>query len=157
MRHLWIGFVLSVTLAAQPQQAPQPGPLGRGKAETARDDERLYERGQKALDSRRWDEALANFGEVAARGGTRADGALYWKAYTQYKLGRSSDALATIEELRTKHSTSRWLDDAKALEAEVRSAQGRPPSPESVDDEELKLLAINSLAHSDPERAIPML
>ena len=40
---------------------------------------------------------------------------------------------------------------------EVRQASGQSVSPEKTGDEELKLIAINSLLHSDTEKALPML
>jgi hypothetical protein len=120
-------------------------------------DDRAYERGQRALDRRNWDEALEAFSQVAGSGGSRADGALYWKAYTLSKLGRRDDALAAIAELRKSYAASRWLDEAKALELEVKQASGQKPAPESENDEELKLMALNGLVQSDPERALPLL
>ncbi|HZT29989.1 MAG TPA: HEAT repeat domain-containing protein [Bryobacteraceae bacterium] len=116
-----------------------------------------YEQGQKALDARRWDEALADFSAVAAEGGARADGALYWKAYALNKLGRREQALGTIDELRKNYASSKWLDDAKALELEVRQAAGQKVNPDAEPDEDLKLMAVNSLLNSDPERALPVL
>ena len=121
------------------------------------EDDRYYERGQRDLERSRWDEAVADFNEAAGRGGSRADGALYWKAYAQNKLGRREDALATLGELHKTYPNSRWMDDAKALEIEVRQAAGKPVSPESASDDELKLMALNGLMNSDPERAIPMI
>jgi hypothetical protein len=120
-------------------------------------DDRLYQDGQRALDSRRWDQALEDFNQVAARAGSRADGALYWKAYTLNKLGRRDEAVAAIAELRKSYASSRWLDDAKALEVEVKQASGQKVAPESESDEDLKLMAINGLMQSDSERAIPLL
>ena len=116
-------------------------------------DDRLYQAGQQALEARRYAEALEDFNQVAARGGTRADGAWYWKAYTLIKLGRRDEALAAIAELRKSYASSRWLDDAKALEVDA----GKPVSPESESDEELKLIALNGLVQSDPDRAFPLL
>ena len=83
--------------------------------------------------------------------------ALYWKAYALAKLGRRDDALAAIAELRKSYATSRWLDDAKALELEVKQASGQKVRPEAESDEDLKLMAINGLVQSDPERALPLL
>lgn len=151
---------LSLLAQATPPPAPNPVPKPGVWIKDKRDKEsenRYYERGQRAIENRRYEEALGYFSEVAARGGSRTDGALYWKAYTENKLGRRSEALATINQLRTAHPNSRWLDDAKALDAEVRAAQGQPPKPEDESNEDLKLMALNSLAHSDPERAIPMI
>jgi hypothetical protein len=131
-----------------------PQKIFRGRHEG---DDRTYERGQRALDSRNWDEALEMFTQVASSGGARADGALYWKAYALAKLGRRDDAVAAIAELRKSYASSRWLDDAKALELEVKQAGGQKPSPEAENDEELKLMALNGLVQSDPERALPLL
>lgn len=124
---------------------------------SSREDERAYERGQKALDRSRWDEALSAFTEVASHGGARADGALYWKAYSENKLGRTREALATLEQLRKTHPESRWQNDAKALELEARQSSGQRVQPEAENDEELKLMALNGLMNSNAGQAIPML
>lgn len=117
----------------------------------------LYEHGTKALDEHQWGTAIEAFDQVAKSGGRRADGALYWKAYALNKAGRRPEALAAVESLRGKFPRSRWLDDAKALEVEVRQASGQSLPPESESDEDLKLMALNGLVGSDPERAVPML
>ncbi len=132
--------------------APQMGDLRRSG-----NNDRLYDAGQRALENRRWDEALEDFNQVSSRGGTRADGAFYWKAYTLNKLGRRDDSLAAIAELRKSFPNSRWLDDAKALELEVKQASGQKVAPETETDEDLKLLALNGLMQSDPDRAFPLL
>jgi hypothetical protein len=134
---------------APPPQAPRPPRSG--------EEERLYERGQRDLERNRWDQALENFSEVASRGGSRADAALYWKAYALNKLRRRDDALSAIAELRKTYASSRWLDDAKALDVEIRQDSGKPVSPEAAGDEELKLMALSGLMSSDPERALPLL
>jgi TolA-binding protein len=117
----------------------------------------LYDRGQRALDSRNYDQALEAFTEVVNRAGNRADAALYWKAYTLNKLGRRDEASAALAELHSKYASSRWMDDAKALEIEVKQSSGQKVTPESQSDDELKLLALNGLMQSDPDRAIPIL
>ncbi len=134
-------------------QAPLPPTPPRSSDQ----DNHYYERGQSNLDANRWDKAVENFGEVVSRGGARADGALYWKAYALNKLGRRDEALAAIADLRKNYASSRWLDDARALEIEIKQAGGKPVSPESADDEEMKLMALNSILNSDPERALPLL
>jgi HEAT repeat protein len=89
--------------------------------------------------------------------GRRADAALYWLAYARSKQGQSAEALAAVEELRRSYPQSRWLKEAKALELEVRQRAGQPTRPESVADEDLKLMALNGLMNTDPEQAIPRL
>jgi hypothetical protein len=144
------GFDFHISLAPQIQFG-QRVKIGRHDSE-----DRAYERGQRALDNRNWDEALEMFTQAAGSGGSRADGALYWKAYALSKLGRRDDALAAIAELRKSYASSRWLDDAKALELEVKQAGGQKPSPEMENNEDLKLLALNGLVQSDPDRALPL-
>jgi len=129
------------------------GPASRSVDEEAR----AYERGTQALDERHWDQAQSLFDEVIKLKGRRLDGALYWKAYAQNKQGQRAEALATLAALRSGHPQSRWLNEAGALEVEIRQASGQSVSPEKTADEELKLIAINSLLHTDAEKALPML
>ena len=94
---------------------------------------------------------------MCRQGGARCDGALYWKAYGLGRLGRRPEAQATLAELRKSHPQSRWLGEAKALEVELQQASGKPAGPTNGDDEELKLLALNSLMNTDSEKALPLL
>ena len=128
----------------------------RAQQEKERAEER-YEQGTEALDEGRWDRAVSAFAEVCRLNEPACDGALYWKAYAQGRLGRRAEAQATLAELKKSHPQSRWLPEAKALEQEVSQASGKPASPETTEDEELKLLALNSLMTSDSERALPLL
>ena len=63
--------------------------------------------------------------------------------------------MAAIAELRKSYAGSRWLDDAKALELELKQASGQSVSPEAESDEELKLMAINGLMQSRPRARHP--
>jgi precorrin-6B methylase 2 len=139
------GYALRTSGAAQAQDA-------RAERENAR-----YEAGTQALDDERWDEAIAAFGDVVAVGGGRADAGLYWKAYAQRKAGRTVDALATLAELRRRAPKSQWIDEAQALELEIRQAAGVRVAPETAPDEDLKLIALNGLMHTDSARALPLL
>src|SRR5215472_7784676 len=126
------------------------------RQQTDRDD-RYYREGKSYLDRKEYDRAIAAFNRVIDSKGSRADGALYWRAYAQNKLGHRDEALASLTQLQTDYASSHWLDDAKALQVEVRQQSGQPVQPESATDEDLKLLALNSLMNSDPERAVPIL
>lgn len=117
----------------------------------------LYDDGTDALDEGNYEAAVQRFGDAAKLNGPRADAALYWKAYAENKLGRRADALATVATLRQKYPKSRWLKDASALDVEVRQSAGQSVHPEAQSDEQLKLLAINGLGQTDPEKAVPML
>ena len=120
-------------------------------------EEDLYDKGTDLLDDHEWRKAMAVFSEVARMHLGHADGALYWKAYAENKMGQRTDALSTLVEMQKAYPKSRWSGDGKALELEVRQSSGQTVSPEHVDDEEIKLMAINSLLSSDPARAIPLL
>ena len=116
-----------------------------------------YQRAQEMLEDGRWADAVARFQSIVDAKLARADAALYWKAYALDKLHQQADALAAVTELIKGYPSSRWLGDAKALEMQVRQNAGQAPRPEAESDEELKLLAIQGLQHSDPEQAVPML
>lgn len=116
-----------------------------------------YSRGKSYLDRKEYDRAIDAFSSVIDSKSSRADGAFYWRAYAQNKLGHRDEALASLDELQKSYPGSRWLDDAKALQVEIRSQSGQPVSPETATDEDLKLLALNSLMNTDPERSLPML
>jgi tetratricopeptide (TPR) repeat protein len=132
----------------------------REKERAQRDKERenqYYDQGQSALDAGRWDRAVTSFDRVIEAKGTKADAALYWKAYAQNKQGQRPEALATITILLKDYPKSRYLSDAKALEVEVKQNAGQPVNPAAEQDEELKIMALNALQNSAPEEAIPML
>ena len=132
------GFLPEQSTASAPEDAP-------------------YKDGTNYLNEGKWDAAAGKFDQVAALHGKRADSALYWKAYALNKSGRRQDALATIAELRKQYPRSTWLKDAGALEVELRQASGQAVNPQEHEDEETKLLALNSLMNSDPKRALPIL
>jgi len=104
-----------------------------------------------------WQQALQKFSQVAKLNGKRADGAMYWQAYSQNKLGQRATALETIAALQKQYPRSPWIKDARALEIEVRGASGQPVAPQSESDEELKIYAINGMMSMDPEQAFPLL
>lgn len=128
------------------------------RADGQRDRENAeYERGYDALGDERWDRAISAFTRVVDMNGSRADAALYWKAYAQNRQGQRADALATIAALSKTHPASRYVKEAKALEVEVRGQTGAPVRPETQGDDDLKVLAIQSMQGVDPEQAVPLL
>jgi hypothetical protein len=141
----------------------------KGSAQLSADD-KAYNDGQTALNESRWADALGKFEQVIRGKGSRADAATYWKAFSLNKLGRQDEALTTIGELRRNYPKSRWINDARALEVEIRPnnqditvnpGQGKTGGTTNATgpcgDEELKLLALNRLMDRDEERAVPLL
>jgi tetratricopeptide (TPR) repeat protein len=145
------GLTLADPMALADLQDVAPQVITLGTTESAD-----YDRGTSYLDSGRYDRALEAFDKVIAKNGKKADGAMYWKAYTLNRLGKRDESIRTIEELQKKFPSSRWSNDAKALLIDVRQASGQPVSPDKAGDEELKLIALNGLMMRDPDRAIPM-
>lgn len=148
--------LLYLWLAAVPLM---PGPSfmfwnAAPEGEAQKDD--LYREARKDLDAGRFAAAAEKFGRSAQRGGKDAGAALYWQAYAQKKGGKPSDALATLRQLAGAHPKSSWLDDARALEMEIRGAAGQRPNPAAEEDEELKLYALNGLVAADSARAVPL-
>jgi len=135
----------------------------RGQREKERADakvekeEDLYDSGTDALDDHEWRRAAASFRKVADIQMQHADAALYWLAYAEGKMGARSEALSTLLQLQKSYPKSKWVEDGKTLEVEIRQSMGQQIEPEQVDDEDVKLMAINGLMNSDPERAIPIL
>lgn len=127
--------------------SPEPAPESRGEN---------YRAGQRALDAEHWSEAAQSFAEAASEGGPDADGALYWHAYALLKMNRSARAMAALEELKSSYPESSWVDDAVALQHEAGQPDAGADSSIGEDDE-IKLLALNSLIHVDWERARPIL
>jgi len=120
-------------------------------------EEDLYDSATDMLDDHDWRRAAAKFQKVAELRMSHADAALYWLAYAQGKMGARSEALSTLLQLQKSYPKSKWVEDGKTLEVEIRQSAGQQIEPEHVDDEDVKLMAINGLMNSDPERAIPIL
>ena len=153
---IFLNIVVSFGLAsaAAAQQVPSASLLDPQTAEktNAHEDE-LYQSAKDALDNGEYDNAIKQFDEVIKIHGRKADGAMYWKAYSLNKAGNKAQALTAIGELRKQYPKSTWLKDASVLEQEWRGVS----NPDNISDEELKLLAIQSLMNSDPEKAVPLL
>ncbi len=117
----------------------------------------LYSDATRAINEGRWSDAEPLLDQVYSLHGSRSDAALYWKAYVKSKEGRSSDALQACAALRQNFSHSSWLNECSALEIEIRGKSGSPVQPQAEQNEELKLLALNSLVQGGNADALPIL
>ena len=150
--HVDMPFLFAQGANPRPTRPVRPAIARRGDNE-----ERNYQNGTRALDNGRWDEAVEYFTRVVNQNGTRADGAMYWIAWAQNKQGNGAAALEWLARMRKTYAESRWVAEARALEVEIRQRAGQPVKPENVPDDELRLMALNSLARADDQRAMPML
>ena len=116
----------------------------------------MYDAGRGYLDEEAYGDALKKFTELAQLKGPLTDAALYWKAYAENKQGKREAALSSIAELKKSFPQSRWKKDAEALELQVRQESGVKTNPDAVSDDDLKLLALQGLMNSDPQKAVPL-
>lgn len=140
---LLLSLLLIVSFGTRAFAGPNPEPAERSEA---------YRAGREALDAGEWRHAEELFRPIARQGGAEADAATYWIAYALHKQGREQEARASLDRLRAEYPDSPWRDDAEALAVEIEGTD-----PDQIADEELKLYALNSLVHVDPERALPIL
>ena len=136
------------------QDVPSASLLDQQTAEKAnsREDD-VYSSAKDALDDGEYDNAIKEFDEVVKMRGRKADAAMYWKAYALNKAGNRGQALAALADMRKAYPKSNWVREADKAELEWRGNA----NPEAISDEELKLLALQSLMNSDPEKAVPLL
>jgi hypothetical protein len=148
-------------------------------------DDDPYAVGTHAMDEHRWPDAVSAFDKVINEKGKRVDSALYWKAYSLKKLGKMPLAIATCDQLRSQFADSPWNKDCTIVSVDVqvdpkiitdqvnrgmdqaRSYVKMAPYAVYMDggnsgvargsDEDLKLLALNSLLNRDPTTALPLL
>jgi tetratricopeptide (TPR) repeat protein len=115
--------------------------------------ESQYSQARNRIDNNQYDRALEPLDKVISAKGERADGAMYWKAYSLMKLARRDEALSTLGQLTKQFPDSPWVRDARALEVEVKQATGQNAATDGVDDE-TKLLALNAIMRTDPDAAL---
>jgi len=141
-------------------------------------DDDPYTVGTRAMNERRWPDAVSAFDKVINEKGKRVDSALYWKAYSLKKIGKTPLAVATCDQLHAQFSDSPWNKDCVVLsvdggvdpramtEMKTNLDQIRPmmktfdTSEGGVardSDEDLKMIALNSLLNRDPAAALPLL
>ena len=120
-------------------------------------EDQLYSDATRAINEGRWSDAEPLLDQVFNIHGRRADAAAYWKAYVKTKEGRSADAVEICANLRQDYPQSTWLKDCSALEIEIRGKSGSPVQPQAEQDEELKLLALNSIMQGGNSNALPIL
>jgi hypothetical protein len=114
----------------------------------------MYVDAIRAINEGRWKDAQKLFSILGVQQPEFADGALYWQAYAQNKLGEVKTALESCDKLRHTFPFSKWIDECGALQIEIQSKTGNPLSPSAWTDDDLKLLAIASLMRTDEPKAL---
>ena len=125
-------------------------------AESSQEDT-LYSEGTRAINDAHWAQAESIFHNLASQHGVRAEAALYWEAYAENKQGNAVRALEICAQLRHAYPQGNWVKECSALEIEIHGKSDDPLPPQAEQDEELKLLALNSLMQQDEARAVPII
>jgi HEAT repeats len=148
-------------------------------------DDDAYTIGTRAMDEHRWQDAVSAFDKVIGEKGKRIDAALYWKAYSLNKLGKAPLAIATCDQLHSQFADSPWNKDCNTISVDaqadpkvmaadnmrlridrvhpyvkmgpIRPDIGGDSGIARGSDEDLKMLALNSLLNRDPVTALPLL
>jgi HEAT repeat protein len=115
----------------------------------------VFKQGRDLIEKEDWTAAAAKFeGYVAQYPKSKeTDAALYWLAYALKKQGKFQDAEQALEKLTREFPRSSWVDDAHAMQVEIAPQVGKRVDPDSVVDDDLKMVALQSLFQSDPARA----
>src|ERR1700723_949318 len=149
---------LLVALSAPPALcAESPLPLLLDDAAAQAKEDTLYSEGTRAINDAHWAQAEQIFRNVASQHGARAEAALYWEAYAENKQGNASRALEICAQLRHAYPQGNWVKECSALEIEIHGKSDDPVRPQAEQDEELKLLALNSLMQQDEAHALPII
>jgi HEAT repeat protein len=148
--HSLLFATLLISLSAAPA-------LSEDNAAAQAKEDTLYSEGTRAINDAHWAQAESIFQNLAAQHGARAEAALYWEAYAESKQGNASRALEICAELRHTYPQGNWAKECSALEIEIHGKSDNPIPPQAEQDEELKLLALNSLMEQDEARALPII
>jgi HEAT repeat protein len=174
--------VLALSAAAQPVHALMTELASSAPFVIVLDDD-AYTTGTHAMNEHRWPDAVSAFDRVISEKGKRVDSALYWKAYSLKKLGKTPLAIATCDQLHSQFADSPWNKDCAVISVDVQVNEKDMANKADPDqartyvkiapygvymdgwnngaargsDEDLKMLALNSLLNREPASAIPLL
>ncbi|HXR98536.1 MAG TPA: tetratricopeptide repeat protein [Terriglobales bacterium] len=145
--------LLALTAIAATGCFAQASAAPKAPAKTATDSS--YEAALSDINAAKFDAALAKL--QGLQDSKDGDGALYWEAYAQSKLRQNTEALATLNRLQSEYPESKFRADAEALALQSKLDAGQKVQPGMQPNDDLKLLAINSLMGTDATQALPML
>jgi HEAT repeat protein len=119
----------------------------------------LFREGRDLVGDEKWANAEGKFRRFVSLYPKDAnfDAALYWLAFTLYKQEKYDEAEKHLKRLLAEFPRSNWADDAQALRAQIAGAQGNAPviiQQLNGDDVEVKIVALESLFQSSPERGM---
>lgn len=120
---------------------------------------RVFREGRDLIGDEEWKEAEGKFRSFVANypKEKNLDAALYWLAFTQIKQEKYHEAEQQLKRLLAEFPRSNWADDASALRVQIAQQVGNPGVINQTldeDDMEVKIVALQSLFESNPERGL---
>src|SRR5499426_2784563 len=120
---------------------------------------KVFRQGRDQIEDENWSSAAATFNSFVADYPKHkdVDAALYWMAFALKKQGKFAEADRQLERLIREHPRSNWLDDARAMRVEIAGQTGNKQVVErelDKNDLEIKLIALQGLFQSNPDRAM---
>ena len=136
------------------QLPPRPAAPARAPFKYG-NDEQAYDQARNFIERDQYDRALEALERVIEGKGTRVDAAMYWKAYSLAKVSRRPEALTVLADLQKQFPNGAWVTDARALEVELKQTPAQ--SVADLNDDDIKVLALNGLMQSQSEQALPQI
>src|SRR5215208_5461085 len=95
--------------------------VSRAAQQSGSDSITVFRSARDLITDGEWAKAQEKFSEYVTSypNEKNIDAALYWLAYTQYKLARFDQCRSTIDRLLQKYPNTTWRDDARVLVAQV--------------------------------------
>jgi HEAT repeat protein len=120
---------------------------------------RIFREGRDLIGDEEWEEAEGKFRSFVANypKEKNLDAALYWLAFTEIKQEKYHEAEQQLKRLLAEFPRSNWADDASALRVQIAQEVGNPEVINQTlneDDVEVKIVALQSLFESNPERGL---
>jgi HEAT repeat protein len=119
---------------------------------------KVFRQGRDLIEEENWTRAAERFNDFITDYPKHkdVDAALYWLAFALKKQEKFQEADQKLERLIKEFPRSSWRDDAEAMRVEIANRVGNPGAiAQGLDknNEELKLVALQSLFQANAERA----
>lgn len=119
---------------------------------------KAFREGRDLIEDENWVRAAERFNGFVSDypKDKNADAALYWLAFALKKQSKFREADQKLERLTREFSGSSWTDDARAMRIEIAPQTGNSgvvADAITKDNEEIKIIALQSLFQGNSERA----
>ncbi|HWT01553.1 MAG TPA: HEAT repeat domain-containing protein [Pyrinomonadaceae bacterium] len=119
----------------------------------------LFREGRDLIGDEDWNQAEDKFRRFVQlyQKDANFDAALYWLAFTLSKQEKYGEAGKHLSRLLADFPRSNWADDARALRAQIAGEEGNQKVINqglNEEDVEVKIVALESLFQSNPERGL---